>query len=255
MKTSYIQMMALLLITATQLSCKKTEDKILPTASFTIRNCVTDGTFLFAKLNGSENVSFADKNTGIAAPFGTNSTIAKEYGLSAGELPVKLYAFPDSLTAVTSASYNLKAGGIYSLFVSGTKTSIDTLFTKDDIPDIAAADSVILIRIVNLANTGAPVSVNITGEPANTAMQNLNYKGVTKFISFGVKKAQHNGDSFSFEIRNSTTNALLTTFMYYWNFPGPSGGGTHFMSKAATVVIANTGPVVKCLVINPTLKN
>lgn len=253
MKMINFQCAVTLLLIAIFISCKKTEDVIIPTSSLSIHNCLSDGTPLFVKFFNSQNVSFANKTNGIAAPFGVIQVSSMERGLPSGHVPLKLYAFPDSLNVLTSADYDLKAKGIYSLFVSGTKTAADTLFTKDEIPFVAPVDSLVLIRFIHLAKSTGSVSINLVGKQANPLTQQMQYKSASDFQSFSVKRADFNSNSFTFEVRDSQSQILLTTFTYAWNMPGAQGGGTHFMSKAATAVLLNSGNTIKTLVIKPTL--
>jgi hypothetical protein len=254
MKRIYIQAVSVILLVTALLACKKDGDQVLPTASLTIRNCLTDGTVLFPKFNGSENVSFANLADGIASQYNVLPIIHRSFGFPEGNLSTRLFSYPDSVNSISSSSYSLTAGVIYSLFLAGTKDAIDTLFIKEDVPYVKLADSIILFKVVNLARINVPLNLSITGKSANSELQNLSFRKVTKFLQYSVKKSQHSsGNIFSFQVRDATSNTLLTAFNYTWHFPNGAGGsGNNFLSKGATIVLVNTSPnTVRAIIFNP----
>ena len=231
----------MLLLAAVVTSCKKDQEVLKETSSITIVNCMTTGNTIFPALTDPQNLSFSSKVMGLRPlqEFLTEGFAAKIWGLNSGTAPLKIYVFPDSLSPAVTQKIDLKAGDIYSLYVTGDRNNIDTLLVKDSIPHVAAKDSMIIVRFVNLIKDGVPLSVNIVDEPAIPAIENIGYKSVTPYQVFRTKKASTPEECFFyFELRNALTHELISTFKYQWYSLG-NGNEKNQLSKTVTGIIQN----------------
>jgi len=173
-------------------SCKKQELKLTPLASIQIINTVVSGSTL----------QFGTNTTTIP----NNSYVA--YGILAGNQVLKL----SSIVAPNLVYYNQTRdfinGGVYSLFLTGTPTSVETLFLKEEnIP--SHTNNVFGARVINLVPHGVPISVNLQGVTNNSFISSLSYKEISTFKD--VSGLESEGDKI-FEFRNAATGDLITSF-------------------------------------------
>lgn len=251
MKHIFIYLISAFLLMAGITSCKKTVDSVKATSSLTFFNALTDGTYIFPRFNHASNISFQDRNFGIADLYAVGPIPIRNVSLPAGRTSLDIFAFPDSISPARSKMLDLQPGGIYSCFTFGTRTDVDTLFTRDEVSTPPKSDSLIMIRFVNLAKGLQPLSIHGADGPVVPSMGDLPYRTITKFQTFSVKKAQHAQDYIDFEIRDAITQKKLTKARYTWNFPAQDGGGTHFISKGATAILVRSADTVSCKIINP----
>ena len=119
-----------------------------------------------------------------------------------------------------SGNFTLKVGNIYSLFLGGDTTSLDTLLTQDNIPYFPySGDSLAGIRIVNLSAGSSGYNITITGNPySQKEFSNITYKGVTSFKSYAATHAvsnQNGGNNYTFTLYDNMGDSL-TTFQWYY---------------------------------------
>lgn len=205
-----VQILLLLFLFA---SCSKQVTQ-RASASLTIVNAVVGSGLLVTNFSGTQPISWylnANKllyNAYYSNSYGTNNQFNSYSGIN----NLTLYQYPDTgkgSTPLFDLSLNLPAGSINSLFLTGTVASPDTLLVSDHIPYYQWPDSVTGIRFVNLSPTSAPVSVNIEGQPAGSEVAGLAYKGITGFKKYPASSAI---SSYTFEFRDRSTGALLTTY-------------------------------------------
>lgn len=161
-----------------------------------------------------------------------NGYYMHKYYISSPVQPLSLYAYPDTFPKsqpVLKMYLKLEQRQIYSLFLSGATTSLDTLLVKDNLPVISQADSASSIRFVNLMS-GGPVSINLKGEPYGSVIQSLSYMTVSAYKDFPVKD---NTESYEFEVRDAVTNELLATELYD-NINGKLDGNHQWLGKIRT---------------------
>jgi len=191
MKKRFLSIMMLLsmLILA---SCKKQEIKTTPLASIKIINAVVGGT---------------------ALQFGTNSVKISNstytaYGVLTGSQVLKL----SSTVAPNLVYYNqikdFVNGGMYSLFLTGTPTVVESVFLKEEkIPSHTA--NVFGVRVINLITGDMPINVNLQGSASGSFISSLAYKSISTFKD--VSALDSEGDKV-FEFRNVATGDLITSF-------------------------------------------
>ncbi|PTS95408.1 hypothetical protein DBR11_21450 [Pedobacter sp. HMWF019] len=175
------------------LSCKKQDIKTTPLASLQVTNAV----------NGSGNLV-----------LGTNATAVynnyyQAFGMLTGSREIKLV---DTAGGINKVYYNqtkdLVNGGVYSLFLAGTPAAVESVFIKEENIPSHAAD-VFGVRVINLVKDGVPIRVNLQGSATSSFITNLAYKEISIFKDVSSVAAE--GDKV-FELRNSATGVLITSF-------------------------------------------
>jgi len=206
MKGTFYRSFPLWLLFGITLSCSK-ESKLKGAASLTIVNAVT----------GSEpslvpNFSDADPLTRyVNGPqLGYGATMST--GSYSGQLKLAIYHYPDTsdhTTPLYNLSLDIPAGTVHTLFLTGTTSSTDTLFTTDVLPYHPASDSGVGIRFVNLSKGSAPVSVNIAGAAQGSEVSSLPYKAITAFTNYPATAAV---SEYAFELRDAASGTLIGTY-------------------------------------------
>ncbi|WP_316838133.1 hypothetical protein [Pedobacter nutrimenti] len=181
-------------------SCKKQDIRLTPLASIQIINAVVGGSEL---------------------QFGTNkATIPNNayaaYGVLTGSQVLKLSSTVTPDLVYYNQTKNFVNGEVYSLFLTGTPTSVETVFFKEgNIP--FHTNNVFGARVINLVKDGVPISVNLQGRANGSFIDNLGYKAISAFKD--VSSTASEGDKV-LEFRNATTGDLITSFTVpSWNIP------------------------------------
>lgn len=195
--------------------CKK-NNKVQGTASLSFVNAIIGDSSVIPVFTGSNETlsGFSINSRFFYGAFKGNSftgTLSYEVNSYAGRQSVAIYRFPDTVPGKAQLNLDLwlPVGSIHTLFLTGTSTTPDTLFTEDHPPLYLPSDSVTGIRFVNLSAGSNPVSVNIKGQPAGSETGNLPYKGITEFKRYPATSAI---SSYTFEFRDAATGNLLTTY-------------------------------------------
>ncbi len=141
-------------------------------------------------------------------PFGA----AAEYS-TAPNSPLVIVSTSDTSVHLLSTMLNLTPGGIYSLYLAGDVSHIDTLLMQDVLPSYS--DSSGGVRFINLSTGSLPVKVNLQGnDPSQTEFNSIGYKQITPFKSY---TGSGGTNFYTFEIRDQTSDSLLSTFT--WSVP------------------------------------
>jgi hypothetical protein len=187
-------------------SCKKDTNPLYSIAALTIVNASPNNPSIVATISDT------------LVPFYVNqSPIAyqsfAEYGNPSGNTPLNLVSAADTSVPLFQGKFNLKPGGIYSLYLVGQIKAIDTVFRQDIIP--VYQDSVSGLRFINLVQGSQPISVNLQGYfPTQTEFSGLAYKQISDFKTYsGIGGIT----SYEFEIRDQSTGNLLTTFSWHFS--------------------------------------
>ena len=204
MRLSYIKLF-LIATLVTALACSKQQD-FPGTASLTLVNAVPNSTpSLVTNFSGTDPINYS-------------GALKLEYSKSAlnlsytGEQQLAIYKYPDTLahsTPLYNLALDLAPGTIYTLFLTGTLSSPDTMFTIDTPPFHPLVDSTLGIRFVNLSVGGAPVSVNLVGRANGSEVSGLSYKNITGFAKYPATAAV---SKYTFEFRNTATGVLISSF-------------------------------------------
>lgn len=132
------------------------------------------------------------------------------YGAFTGSNTITVVSSTDTTKAFFSKTVDLKPAN--TIYLAGQAPTVDTLFrVEDNLPYIQAAvvspDSSMYIRFVNLSPTSPAVKVLIKSGTTNE-VDALPYKGISAFKKYPAKVTTA---SYIFEVRNATTNELMTS--------------------------------------------
>lgn len=191
--------------------CSCSKQKSVPgTASLTLINAVPNSTpSLVTSFNGTGPIQWY--LNALKLVYGkadkTNQSLAYT-----GEQRLAVYHYPDTNAhnaPLYDLTLDLQPNTIYTLFLTGTLTAPDTLFTVDSPPYHPDTDSSLGIRFVNLMAGSAPVSVNLAGRANGSEVNALSYKNITAFTNY---PATADISRHTFEFRDAATGNLISSF-------------------------------------------
>jgi hypothetical protein len=205
MKKFYLLFFATLILFA---NC--TKDSHLPISTSTLN-----------VINGAIDVPVVQVNTsGQQLPFTGSRTIS--YG-NGGLFSIYRGISPITIVSSTDTTKNLFSGnipftsGIYSLYLAGQSPTVDTILREEtNFPLILSGvvnttvDSVVNLRFVNLSPNSVPLKIKLLNATTNE-VDNLGYKGITNFKPYAALLTT---TTYTFQIRNAATDALLTTYSF-----------------------------------------
>lgn len=207
MKYKFFRQLFTGVLVCTLLSCSK--QKAVPgTATFTIINAVPNSTpSLVTNFSGTEPLTWY--STALKLVY-AKSAATNQLSAYAGEQPLAVYRYPDTLAhsiPLFNLTLDLAPGSMHTLFLTGTLSAPDTVFTTDLLPYHSRSDSTMGIRFVNLLQGGNAVSVNINGKPNGSELSSLAAKGVTDFKKY---PATSGISTYKFEFRDASTGTLIS---------------------------------------------
>lgn len=173
------------------ISCSKSSVKTTPLASLEIVNAV---------INSPGANLGSNPNTVYPGSYG-------QFGLIAGNSAIYVWPVGDSSQPYFNNNVTTVNGGIYSLFLAGGLTGVDTLLVHDTIPSYS--DSSAGIRFINLSPGTNPVSIDIMGMANGSEAASLPYESITSFKKYSANSANTN---YNFEIRDAVSDSLLYSF-------------------------------------------
>jgi hypothetical protein len=176
-------------------SCKKDqiEAKSRPMASLVVVNSITSG--------GDVKLNTVDRDSAKAYNY-------KTFSLLAGNTQIKLYPINNPTFFYYNSVRNIINGGVYSLFLSGQGTAVDTVFIKDEIQPFYD-DSTLGVRVINLSPNSGPLNVTLAATPTVNLFAGIAYKQLTSFAILPLKSVVA-ANSVSFQIKDASNNLLST---------------------------------------------
>jgi hypothetical protein len=195
------------MIASALLSCAK--QKVAPgTASLTLFNAVPGSSQLVTNFTGTGTDSITWYKSALKLMYATWAA-NNQVSAYSGTQHLGIYQYPDT-TSKSTPLYNLALdlpiGSIHTLFLTGTLTAPDTMFTTDVIPYHPFSDSSISFRFVNLSAGSSPISVNIKNNAYGSEVSSLSYKSITGFKNY---PAPYNVTDYNFQIRDAASGTLL----------------------------------------------
>jgi hypothetical protein len=249
MKQTYLNLFSILIFLLAFGACKKeTTQPGAGTSGLTIVNGVVGSNVLRTNFNGTK----------LGVPYYRNLDIlyygySKSYNSYSGQLQLGLYQDTTS-KPVYNLSLEVPVNTIHTLFLMGTPQEPEQLYTTDQLPYHAPADSVIGIRFVNISRGTAPVSVNLVGQANGSEVQSLSYKGATSFKNYPAGLAI---SSYKFEFRDQASGTLLDSYTLDGiNVPGFNGSSpTTLRNKNFTLVLLGapniySWPLSRVMIVN-----
>ncbi|MES2458462.1 MAG: hypothetical protein V4594_23105 [Bacteroidota bacterium] len=185
------------------MACKKDDPKYYATTNLNVVNAAV----------GAGGIKV---NSGISSGFLWSKTASVAYGASAlyGATPEThtIIVVPASDTTKVLFNKTFKMQPINTLYFAGQYPNIDTLFrVEHNLPVVsvgAVPDDSMYIRFVNLSPNSPSLSINlkaVTSKEINA----LDYKSISEFKKYSALATTSN---YVFEVRNATTNLILTSF-------------------------------------------
>ena len=135
---------------------------------------------------------------GANTPYGVNAEVS---------VPVTIVPVSDTTKPVLASQFTFVNGGIYSLYLAGQSTAVDTVFVKDNIPSYT--DSLYGVRFINLSYNSVPIKVTLSTAPTTVLFSTLAYKQSSDFKSFPGKVTVATD---TFQVRNANTDSILAKY-------------------------------------------
>lgn len=172
-------------------SCKKDAPGAETAATLTVVNTVTQGQAVKLSTN----------------TISVNNNAFAHIGIRVGEPNVYVFPVNDSLHPYyMSSKLSVIAGEIYTLFLGGTATAVETILTKENFS--TRTDSTMGVRFINLAPGSPAVKITLSSSPTVSEFDNIQYKQVSEFRSFSVNSIN---SSYTFQVRRTDNAALITS--------------------------------------------
>lgn len=187
-------------------SCKKTTYNNQTTGALNVINAAAD--------LPSVNVYFSDSlgpSYEYQRPISPGTSY--EWGVGTGDIAVTINSSADTANALYKGHIQVRAGGIYSLYVLGGQSKDNTLLLEDTIP--VQKDSAIGVRFINLSSDSKPFTVNLAeNDPTQFEFSNLGYKQVSAFKTYPKNDAM----GYNFEVRDQASGDLVTSLSLYYTY-------------------------------------
>lgn len=204
--------LAVFLLLAGLVSCKKNEVSSEPLASLNVVTAVIGGGNL--KLNTNVRDSVKEYN-------------AKVFGIVPGK-EIKLFRTSKPEVNYYKETPVTENGGTYSIFITGQGNSFEPIFKKENLPAFYK-DSIFGVRIINLSPNSTPINITLASATGTNVFTNIGYKQITEFTTFPLQAILANNTeklkTVNFQVRNST-GALLASYQLPVNannnYPGIS---------------------------------
>ena len=206
MKAPFYKYFALWILFGAGLSCTK-ESKPAGSAALTVVNAVAGSDPFLIPIFGGDTLA-----TYVGA-YQLRYGATMLTGNYTGKQRLTFYHYPDTgahSAALYHLDIDLPVGSIHTLFLTGTTSSADTLFTTDVIPYHPSSDSSVGIRFINLMAGSAPVSVNLAGAAQGSEISSLPYKGITPFTNYSATAAI---SDYTFEFHDAASGTLIGTYL------------------------------------------
>ena len=184
-----------ILILISGLGCKKVTLDPIPAASINIVNAISGGPIVKLGNVANDSVSYAN--------------IYKPFGLAVGTSLISVYQNNDLSKVFFNRTETIKAGELYSLFLTGQFPTVDTIFVKENLK--AINDSVTGVRFINLSPNSGKINVTISATPSINEFSSIDYKQYSDFKMYPASAAN---TSYAFQIRSATTNVVLLSYTF-----------------------------------------
>ncbi len=184
-------------------ACTKNDVQTTPLASLNIINATVGSTTIKANFTNKTNVF---SGTVLSVAYGSNNA----YTIPAGSAtPVTILATADTLHPVYNTPINAPAGTYYSLYLAGQVGAVDAVLYPESFK--VHQDSTFSVRIVNLSYNSGPINMTLSTSTTTNEIAGVAYKSVSDFKNY---PATYKITSYTFQLRDATTNALLGSQAY-----------------------------------------
>lgn len=196
-------------------SCSK-EPPAAGSASLTIVNTVVGSRPLATNFNGTGPLNYYYNQAAVAKLINNYSgpyAMWQRFTEYSGKQPLGLYQYPDTLPGsqpLFNLLLDMPIGSIHTLFLTGTVSAPDTIFTRDELPYYPATDSSMGIRFLNLSPGSAPIAINLAGQANGSEAGSLAFKGMSGFKNYKLSDGLF--DEYVFEFRDAASGTLIAAF-------------------------------------------
>ncbi len=135
-----------------------------------------------------------------------------------GTMMIQVVPASDISRKIVNASY-IVLPKLYTLYIAGTSKVVDTIFNEEvnfpqsvQFPNVP--DSIVNVRFINLSPNSVPLKIKLVSSTSNE-VDNLPYKGISEWKIYKAGPAATT--TYSFQIRNAATDALITTYNFSAN--------------------------------------
>lgn len=222
------------LLAASWSSCRKDTLHRNPPAVVQVYNTMGDGTSFYVNLAPGHSIVYA-------FAMRLNNQRNGQLTFPDNERFMSVYANPDTLSADPPAWHSeleLQPGGMYSLFFTGEKNTVNGLLVKDILPVPASRDSVTYFRFANMSST-AKVDVYLKGESA-PMVPGLAFRSLSEFFRF---TADASAPDYEFEFRDAETGEVLVASVQTGVGEYPNFNNTYLQNHATVLLSGGTTAV------------
>jgi hypothetical protein len=206
------------------MACHKSSTVVISPGSLNIINAIPTSQPVIPVLGTTQPVQYFASaqtvsygNAQIYSPLNGPNILYIVQSTDTTEITPKFEMFSGTLT--------LTAGGIYSFFLTGDTSAVDTFFVQDHIP--VYPDSSAGVRFVNLSPGSGPMSINLQGNPiTQTEFSNLGYKQISAFKAYSASSGAPG--NYTFVVHDQASGDSV---VYSWSYS---------LYKNNTIVIAGS---------------
>lgn len=175
-------------------ACKKSEVPTVAFADIRIVNAVYGAPIL--KLNSGTRDSVMGYNGNLFTLFAGNNNLV-------------VYPVKDSSHPYYTSMKTFSAGTVFSLFLTGLPTQVDSFFVQDNIPPYYQ-DSTVGVRCVNLSTAKSIYHVTLASDSTTSVFSGLGYKTISAFRKFPLLSTIPAG-SVTFQVRD-VNGKMVTSY-------------------------------------------
>lgn len=188
------------------MACKKSTVETSPLASLNIVNATVGVSAAKVRFSGPNGANYYNLITATTA-YGANTA----FGVNANtNVPVTIINSPDSTKIIYQNTLNFSNGDLYTLYLAGQATAVDTILRKEtSLPSFT--DSSCGVRFINLSYNSNPITVTLStaATTAITEFTGLAYKTQSVFKTFPAGVANN---TYTFQVRDAGSMALLGSY-------------------------------------------
>lgn len=186
-------------------SCRKTRQQPVVSSSLTIVNAISGSGTLATNFDRNQKLTYYK----TAKTIDSNSYF--QFSGYFGKVPLSLVQYADTTREVLAYDVTIDRGSMQTLFLTGTLDKPEPILVKDEPQVYKRSDSLAGVRFVNLLTGSKAVNITLLDD-SSTVINSLNYKAVTGFMPFAVKKNLSLARSYTFEFKDSLTGKVFAAY-------------------------------------------
>ena len=203
------QVICVLLVIIGYSSCKKAKEDFLLTTNLNVVNAALN---VGIKVDPGRGFIYANDSS---IKYG----VARSYALARTSIPFKIVNAADTTATLYDNVVELRSAN-YTMFIAGVAPTPQVIINEEtNFPFIpqdkiyTSSDSVVNVRFVNLSPNSTPVKIKIASATTNE-VDNLPFGSIGNWKAYPALLAT---TTYSFQIRDAGTDALITTYSFIAN--------------------------------------